>query len=100
MKKGPDFVVFMESDYGKTEEKSAVYRSVIESERYKKLVQKLSIDSGSFEFMPGIKDSPWRVAVLRKPLYDILYNKYTREEQYQAIKEAIIEGIQLMTQQV
>ena len=100
VKKGPDFVVFMESDYGKTEEKSAAYRSVIESERYKKLVQKLSTDSGSFEFMPGIKDSPWRVAVLRKPLYDILYNKYTRDEQYQAIKEAIIEGIQLMTQKV
>ncbi len=96
VKKGPDFVIFMESDYGKSEEKSAVYRSVIESEKYKKLVQKLSTDSGSFEFFPGIKESPWRVTVLRKPLYDILYNKYTREEQYQAMKDAIIEGLKLM----
>ena len=89
----------MESDYGKTEDKSAAYRSIVESEQYRKLVQKLSRDSGSFEFMPGIKESPWRVAVLRKPLYDILYNKYTREEQYQAIKDAIIEAINLMTQE-
>lgn len=100
MKKGPDFVILMESDYDKNGEKREVYRSVVESERYKGLVQKLSNNSGSFEFLPGIRESRWRVAVLRKPLYDILYGKYTRDEQIQAIKDAIIEGLSLMTQEV
>lgn len=37
-----------------------------------------------------------RFAVLRKPLFDIIYNKYTVDEQCTAIKSEIIKGVNLV----
>lgn len=95
-KKGPDLVVFMESSYSKAGKDSEIYNSIITSDAYKRRVKRLTVDSGSFEFIPGLADSKWRVVVLRKPLFDVLFGKYTREEQLNAIKEAFIEGINLL----
>ena len=101
VRKGPDFVVFIESVYNKKNNRHMdIYKRITESQDYRNRNQRLTLNSGSFEFLPGIAESKWRVAVLRKPLCDILYNKYTRDEQYQAIKDAIIEGINLMTQEI
>lgn len=95
--KGPDFVIFLESEYSKTDERiRKVYEQNIHSERYLKMNQSLLADSGSFEYIAGIKESPWRIAVLRKPLYEILYNTYKQAEQVEAIKSAIVEGMNLL----
>lgn len=95
--KGPDFVIFLESEYSKTDERiRTVYEKNIHSEGYLKMNQSLLADSGSFEYIAGIKESPWRIAVLRKPLYDILYNTYKQAEQVEAIKSAIVEGMDLL----
>lgn len=96
-KKGPDFVMFLEYDYDKNNfEKRTKYESFITSEWYKNRIQKLKNDSGSFQFMPGIEKSPWRVIVLRKPLYDVLSNRCTKDEQIHAMIECIEEGINLL----
>ena len=94
--KGPDFVVFLESDYSKSDiAKREIYLNNIHSDRYLKLKQKLSVNHGEYEFLPGIKESPWRVAVLRRPLFDILYGTTKQTEQVEAIKAAIVDCINM-----
>lgn len=96
-KKGPDFVVLLEVDYSKNDEEIArIYNDFISSSWYIERINKLKNNSGSFEFIPGIENSRWRVAVLRKPLFDVLYNAYTREEQVQELIKAMEEGIGLL----
>lgn len=97
VEKGPDFVVFLESDYSRSDKtKRDIYESTIHSDKYAKMKQNLSANSGRYEFIPGIKESPWRIAVLRLPLYDILYGTYKRDEQINAIKNAMVECINLI----
>lgn len=94
--KGIDFVVFLESEYSKVDvEKVQIRKSIIGNEKYKSLVNKLSKDSGKFEFIPGLSKSPWRIAVLRRPLLDILFEN-PELSQHDTIKKAMIEGINLL----
>ena len=91
--KGPDFVVILDVENND----QSIYHSVLNSDKYKKLSTKLSENSGTFTFLPHDKlKNKWRLAVLKKPLFDILFSKYSYEEQAEAIKRAIIEGIELM----
>lgn len=103
--KGPDFVVLLESDYSKHEKDekkkqilSEIYNKNTGSPEYCRLCSKLSCDSGRFDFITGISDSPWRIAVLRISLYDVLYGNYSKDEQIQAIQDASVEMINLMIQ--
>ena len=70
-----------------------IYERNIHSDKYAKLINELSKNSGQFEFLPGIKESPWRIAVLRISLYDVLYGKYSQKEQLQALRNVMIDGI-------
>lgn len=98
IRKGPDFVIFLESEYHrKDEKKMKIYGEITNSTWYANKIRSLQLNSGSFEFIPGLEKSPWRIAVLRKPLLEVLGNAYTRAEQLEAVKNAIIEGINLMT---
>ncbi len=49
--------------------------------------------SEAFEFAKN--NSAWRIAVLRKPLYDVLYKQYSSKEQVEAIQTAMIEAINI-----
>lgn len=92
--KGPDFVIFLESEYSKSDRtKRSIYEKNIHSAKYSKLCQLLPSQSKTFKFEPGIAKSKWRIAVLRMPLYDILYGTCRQAEQAKAIKEKMIEGI-------
>lgn len=93
-RKGPDFVIFLESEYSKNDrDKRRIYEKNIQSAKYRNLCRLLSAQSGSFRFEPGIAKSKWRIAVLRLPLYDILYGACQQAEQADAIKEKMVEGI-------
>ena len=97
VEKGPDLVIFLESEYSKTDaKKRSVYEGNIHSEGYIRMISELTSDHGRFDFQPGIKESPWRIAVLRMSLYDVLYGKYSQKEQTEAVKDAIVEGINMI----
>lgn len=91
--KGPDFVVFLEINYGDKK----IYNSALASTEYKDLVKRLSVDSGTFEFIAN-KDlqNKWRLAVLKKPLLDVISGTKTLKDQTQAIKGAAVDAINLM----
>lgn len=96
--KGPDLVVLLESDYskvvGSTERNN--YENNIKSDKYIRLCDTLRQDSGPFDFMPGIKESPWRLAVLRRSLYDVLDGKNSKKEQIEAIRDTIVEATNMI----
>ena len=95
--KGPDFVVYLESEYDKKDTAVAArYNQLISSDKYQNMKRALAADSGDFEFLPGLPQSPWRVAVLRRPLFDILQNTYTKDEQGNAIQGAIADALNLL----
>lgn len=97
IKKGPDFVIFLESEYSRSNSKKReMYENFITSEWYTQRLQKLKANSGDFEFMPGIDKSPWRTIVLRRPLYDVLENCYTRDEQLNALIKCMEDGINIL----
>ena len=91
--KGPDFVVFLEINY----DDKKIYHSTLASTEYKDLVKRLSINSGTFEFIAN-KDlkNKWRLAVLKKPLADVISGTKTLQDQAKAIKESAISAINLM----
>ena len=92
--KGPDFAIFLESEYSQSDEdKRRIYEKNIHSAKYCSLCRLLSAQSGPFQFEPGIAKSKWRIAVLRMPLYDILAGPCTQAEQAEAIKEKMTDGI-------
>lgn len=95
--KGPDLVILLELNYStKNDEARQTYNEFINSREYVNLVDHLEKSSGSFEFQPGIEQSKWRVAVLRKSMLDILKGTTSRIEQYEAIKATIIKGISMI----
>ena len=94
--KGPDFCIFIDSEYGKNGEEKKQYDCNIHNEYIMERKHVLEKDSGDFEYMPGLKSSPWRILVLRKPLLDVLKDAYDKKEQREALKKAIIEGINTM----
>lgn len=97
--KGPDVVIFVETYYKKTNLEIMNKRnSILSSEAFIELKNRLQINHGTFDYLPGIDRSPWRVIVLRKSLFDVLKGKYTINEQVEALYETYCEGINLLTQ--
>jgi len=97
--KGPDFVVFLEHSYKKKESELMEERSrFIKSPNFVELNRRLFQNSGTFDYLPGIEKSPWRLIVLRKPMKEIFNDTSTLEEQFNALRNAISEGINLLAQ--
>lgn len=95
--KGPDFVIYLESNYSKKNDQNAdTYKRIKGSDKYLHCKESLKMNHGSFEYQDGIPESPWRIIVLRKSLLDILRNTYTLEEQKNAVQDAIKEGLNLL----
>lgn len=96
---GPDFVVILEYDYEKNNDEITEKRNnFLWSSNFLELNKRLKLNSGSFEYLPELEGSPWRVIVLRKPLKDVLLGTSTTDEQISAMKDSICEGINLLTQ--
>lgn len=93
---GPDFVIFIDSAYSKTGDDRQYYEENISLDYIRERRQILENNSGEYDYIPGLASSPYRIAVLRRPLLEVLSGKYTREEQKNALKEAIISGINRM----
>lgn len=97
--KGPDFVFFLEYGYLKKKPELMEQRSrFINSPNFIELNRRRVHNSGTFEYLPGIEKSPWRLIVLRKPMKDVFINTSTFEEQVNGVRDAIFEGINLITQ--
>lgn len=92
IEKGPDFCIFIDSAYREKDQyiKNCSLPYIMER---KTILEK---QHGDFEYLSGLITSPSRIAVLRKPLLDVLRDKHDKKEQKKALKEAIIEGINLM----
>lgn len=88
--KGPELMIIIDVDYNNKE----IYRNFINSDRSKKIEENLKNEHGDFKLITH-KDlkNKCRYAVLRKSLFDILYNKYTVDEQYSAIRKEIVKGL-------
>ncbi len=96
---GPDVVLLVELQFEKKNLNVMENRNkILTSANFQELKRRLSINSGSFNYQPGIDASPWRVIVLRKSLYSIFKGKSTQKEQLQALINTYIEGLQLLTQ--
>ncbi|SFH92173.1 hypothetical protein SAMN04487861_10880 [Selenomonas ruminantium] len=94
---GPDFVILLDVDC----KDDSIYNSLLTSLEYQSLSDNLSKDSKSFTFIPHNKlMNKWRLAVLKKPLVDILLSKYDYDEQKDAIKGTITEGINLIVNSI
>ncbi len=96
---GPDFVMLLEYVYDKKNLDLMQKRSrFMSSQNFVELNRRLLQDSGTFEYLPGIEKSPWRLIVLRKPIKEIFYGTSTLEEQVNALRETIYEGLELISQ--
>ncbi|MCC5890765.1 MAG: hypothetical protein JJU01_09350, partial [Alkalibacterium sp.] len=96
---GPDFVVILEYDYAKKDPTIMERRNYfLSSTNFRELSDRLNSNSGSFEYLSKLDKSPWRVIVLRQSLKDILTGTNTMQEQIGAMRNSIIEGINLLTQ--
>ncbi len=99
IRKGPDLVVFLETEYKKKDDRiMSIRNKILSSDGFANLKSRLQISHGSFDYIPGIPNSPWRILVLRKVLLDVLKGKCTKEEQALALYQTICEGINLLTQ--
>ena len=96
IKKGPELVIFVESDYDKRGNDNERYRNNSASAKiWWSNIQKIN-DHHDFNVQPGIKKSRWRLIVLRKPLFDVIEGADTRDGQKEQIKESIQQAINLL----
>lgn len=99
IEKGPDFVVLVETDYYPNKNEVMEKRNkILKSQEFEELKRRLQLNHGDFEFISEVKDNPWRVLVLKRPLFDIFKGKNTKAEQVQALLENIINAVNLITQ--
>ena len=89
-RKGPELMIIIDVDNNNKES----YRNFINSDRSKQIEKNLENEHGDFNLIlhKDLKNK-CRYAVLRKSLFDILYKKYTVDEQYSAIKNEIVRGV-------
>lgn len=99
----------MESVYSpKNTDDRNFYSKLINSTNYKKQkkalapleVSKEERKTGSFQFLPGLVPNRFRTLVVRKPLLEIFENTHSVDEQREALKKAIAEGINLIIKPV
>lgn len=94
--RGPDLVVILDIEYrGKKDSNNCMRNRILNSDKYIELKEVLRNMNGTFEEVKSKNN--WRLIVIRKPLVDVLENKYSYEEQLNAMKESIIEGINILT---
>ena len=64
-----------------------------------KLSEALRTNHSTFDlFLDKELKNKWRIALLRKTLIDIMKDAGSAEEQYQAVLNAVVEGIKLLCQ--
>ena len=85
---GPDFVIIIDCE----KEKRKMYA---ESDFIKKLKKKFKNYTGEYTFISDLANE-WRLAVIKRPLLDIISTANDEDEQEKAIKDEIIKGINLM----
>lgn len=96
---GPDFVVLVETDYYHNKNEVMEKRNkILNSQEFQELKRRLQSNHGDFEYISEVKDNPWRVLVLKKPLFDIFKGRNTKEEQVQGLLENIIKAVNLIIQ--
>lgn len=96
---GPDFVVILEYDFNKNDKQLMAKRNqYIGSSNFLELKRRIEADPKGFDYIDGLEKSPWRVIVLRKPLMEIFAGTESTEEQVNALRDSIFEGIELLTQ--
>ncbi|HHT50581.1 MAG TPA: hypothetical protein GXZ78_03775 [Eubacteriaceae bacterium] len=99
LSKGPDFVILLEYLYDKKNPELMEKRSrFMNSPNFVELNRRLVQNSGTFEYLPGIEKSPWRLIVLRKSIKEIFNGTSTLEEQVNALRYSICEGLDLISQ--
>ncbi|MCM8709441.1 PD-(D/E)XK nuclease family protein [Clostridium sp. SYSU_GA19001] len=97
--KGPDFVVLVETDYYPNKKEVMEKRNrVLNSQEFQQLKKRLQMNHGEFQLMTEVPNNPWRILVLKKPLFDIFKGKNTKEEQVQALFDNIINAVNLIAQ--
>ena len=99
IKKGPDFVVVIETDYYPGNNEVIQKRNqILHSPTFVELKKRLELNHGEFEFIPEVKGNPWRVLVLKRPIFDILKGQSSKEEQVGALLNNISKAINLFIQ--
>ncbi|NLN84340.1 MAG: PD-(D/E)XK nuclease family protein [Firmicutes bacterium] len=99
IEKGPDFVVLIETDYDPDNGEVMQRRNqILQSQAFTELKKRLELNHGEFEFISEPKENPWRVLVLKRPLFDILKGQSSKAEQIDAILNNISRAIDLFTQ--
>ncbi|MCR5452400.1 MAG: PD-(D/E)XK nuclease family protein [Lachnospiraceae bacterium] len=94
--KGPDFCIFIDSDYAKNGEKQKIYENNVSLPFIVERKKSLRDNCGDYDYFPGLDSSPWRIIALRKPLLDVMRGAYDRKAQYEKLRQEIISGINLM----
>lgn len=95
--KGIDLVVILDVTNSQKEK-------LKETVAYKKIKEHLDQNKEGFIFIPEDKiENKWRLAILRKPLKDVLFPEgkthyETSDAQYEMIKDTIISGIKLLSE--
>ncbi len=94
--KGPDLVVILDISNRPVDNKEdGIKNKVVNSKGYKLLLEDLQNVSSDFEAINA--KNKWRLVIIRKPLADVLNGKNTNEEQLDAMKETIVEGMNILT---
>ncbi len=93
--RGPDLVVILDIDRKINKGEKCISSKLINSNEYKLLLEELKTIENGFEQVKS--KNKWRLAIIRKPLIDVLSGKYSNEEQLNAIKDTIVDGINILT---
>ena len=93
--RGPDLVVILDIERKPNKSNECISSEIINSTEYKSLLEELKTIDNGFEQVKS--KNKWRLAIIRKPLIDVLDRKYTNDEQLDAIKNAIVDGINILT---
>lgn len=94
--KGPDFVVFVEYEYKKSGSRDKERKLFLNTQSFVELKNKLQLDHGSFDYLPGLSKSPWRVLVLRKSFSEVIPINSSFDEQLQSLQAMIISAINIV----
>lgn len=95
---GPDFIIIVEASLHKKDSEFLNVRdNMLRSQELIDLKERLNVNSEDFQAIVEPKNK-CRVLVLKKPLLNILKEKYKREDQEKALKDEIVKGIDLLFQ--
>lgn len=93
--RGPDLVVILDIERKPNKSNECISSEIINSAEYTLLLEELKTIDNGFEQVKS--KNKWRLVIIRNPLIDVLNRKYTNDEQLNAIKNAIVDGINILT---